>query len=363
MRVTTKHTGRQWPRSVRVAVIMGVIGLSSAAVVHFARQGQRTPSALTPPESGPAQVVEIDGTVSGGVSSVGGSATFRFERMDTPARTVVRDGRGTVVATLTDGASTVVLTGPARSFEEPQFTTAKINTTAWVRLLPQPWHGGAEKAEWFRPWLDNALRDQSPDVLAVATEYLYGAEAEKDEKAVRFRGDAAFGPVAPSGAGRLEQSDFHDYLGVPWTFPDVGVRQPKPAHNGALDCSGFVRMVYGYRLGYPLRGTNTPGPGLPRRAFAIAESGPGTLLVPNRRQRSVEYGVLQPGDLVFFEVEDGEDQLDHTGIYLGIDSAGYHRFVSSREKANGPTLGDLGGKSLLDDGGMYSRGFRAARRI
>ena len=51
------------------------------------------------------------------------------------------------------------------------------------------------------------------------------------------------------------------------------------------------------------------------------------------------------------------------GIYLGLDSGGQHRFISSREKANGPTMGDIGGTSLLDDGRFYSRGWRAARRI
>ena len=44
-------------------------------------------------------------------------------------------------------------------------------------------------------------------------------------------------------------------------------------------------------------------------------------------------------------------------------ATGHHRFLSSRGKADGPTLGDLGGTSLLDDGGHYSRGFRTARRL
>ncbi|WP_235921461.1 NlpC/P60 family protein [Lentzea tibetensis] len=351
LRVSTNTTGKPWPRWVRMTVLLGVICVSGAGAVYVAMQ---EPVADQLPKALPLEKV---------TASAPAGASFRFDRLDGPPRTVVRDANGAVVATMTDGARTVALTGPARSFKEPAFTTAAVNTTVWVRLLDQPWEAGAEKAQWFRPWLDKVLTDQSPDVLAVAMEYLNGAPAEKDAKAVRFRGDAQFGPVAAGGAGRLEQSDFLDYLGLTWTFPDAGARKPKPAHLGALDCSGFVRMVYGYRLGYPLLGTNEAGQGLPRRAFAIAESGPGALVVPNRRQRTTEYGVLQPGDLVFFEVEQGEDQLDHAGIYLGLDSDGHHRFVSSRERANGPTFGDLGGTSLLDDGGMYSRGFRAARRI
>jgi hypothetical protein len=32
-------------------------------------------------------------------------------------------------------------------------------------------------------------------------------------------------------------------------------------------------------------------------------------------------------------------------------------------RADGPTLGDLGGTSLLDDGGYYAGSFRSAKRL
>ncbi|HEV7906501.1 MAG TPA: hypothetical protein VGP03_00025 [Pseudonocardiaceae bacterium] len=68
--------------------------------------------------------------------------------------------------------------------------------------------------------------------------------------------------------------------------------------------------------------------------------------------------------MVFFEIDGSNgDQIDHTGIYPGVDSNGHHRFISSRQCANGPTAGDLGGRSLLDDGGHHANGFRTARRI
>jgi cell wall-associated NlpC family hydrolase len=328
-----------------------VIGASGAAAVYFARQQPGKGSSE-------ARAVTIDGA-----PDPAANASLSYERLQGPARTVVRNGKGAIVATLTDGARTAALTGPARIFTEPKYTTAVINTTAWVRLLPQPWEQGAETASWFRPWLDKALRDRTPDVLGAAMEYIDGAPPGEDNKGVRFRGDANFGPIAPSGKARLERSDFYQYLGVPWTFPDMGLVKPDRARYGSLDCSGFIRMVYGYRMGYPLRGTNTPGPGIPRRAFAIADFGPGTLLIPNRKKKTTQYDILQPGDVVFFEVEDGEDQIDHSAIYLGLDEDGHHRVISSRERANGPTFGDLGGTSLLDDGGFYSRAFRAARRL
>ncbi|MBP2323396.1 cell wall-associated NlpC family hydrolase [Kibdelosporangium banguiense] len=335
--------------AIRAGVLLGVIGVAAGAFVYF---DQETPPPA--PVAGATRQNALPESVNDG---------YTFERLDNPPRTVVRDSRTVVAATMTDGARTVVITGPSRTFREPKATTADVTTNAWVRLAPQAWKQGDESADWLRPWLTKAMSDKSPDVLAVAMEYLDGAAEQKNAEGVRFRGDASFGPVASTGAGRLERSDFYDYLGVPWTFADGTRTKPDSKHYGAVDCSGFVRLVYGYRMEYPLLGTNTRGPGLPRRAYAIAAFGPGVTPVPNTGQRSTAYDALQPGDLVFFEVEGGADELDHAGIYLGADSDGRHRFMSSRERINGPTLGDVGGTSLLDDGGMYSRGFRAARRI
>ena len=342
-------------RALRTGVVLAVIGLSGFGVVQFARQHASGDAAAAPP----ATAVAIQNSGGPAAPAAGPS----FDRLANPPRTVVRDQAGAVLATFTDGARTVALTGPARTFAEPRFTKATINTTTWVRLAPEAWTPGAEKAPWFAQWFDAARKDTSPDVFDVAMQYFDGAAPEKNTEGLQFRGDAIFGPVEPQGYARLEQSDFMDYLGIPYVFPDMGKKTPKPAHRGALDCSGFVRMVYGFRLGYPLLGTNDPGPGLPRRAWAIAENGPGVKLIPNTRTRVTDYDALQPGDLLFFEVEGTADELDHVGVYLGIDSTGHHRFMSSRERANGPTFGDLGGTSLLDDGGMYSQGWRAARRI
>ncbi len=342
-------------RALRTVVVLAVIGLSGFGVVQFARQQQATGDA-TAASSATALAIQDGG--NGAAPTAGPS----FDRLDEPGRTVVRDPTGAVLATFTDGARTVALTGPTRTFAEPRFTDATITTTTWVRLAPEVWSPGAEQAAWFGPWFEAARKDTSPDVFAVAMQYTDGADDVANPDGLVLHGDAIFGPVEPSGSARLEQSDFLDYLGISYTFPEVS-KEPKPDHWGALDCSGFVRMVYGYRLGYPLLGTNDPGPGLPRRAFAIAANGPGVALLPNTGARVTAYDALQPGDLVFFEVEGSVDELDHVGIFVGIDSAGHYRFMSSRERANGPTFGDLGGTSLLDDGGMYSRAWRAARRI
>jgi cell wall-associated NlpC family hydrolase len=294
--------------------------------------------------------------------------TYTFNRVAAPDRTVVRDARGTIVATFTDGARTVSLTGPERRFSEPSTTPAVVRTTTWVRLAPTPWHVGAQHAAWFEPWFQKALRDRSPDVLAITTQYLDGKPA-LSEDGVRYAGNASFGPLDPNipygdADFRREQSDFYDYLGIPWHFDDGVTEHPEAKRYGAVDCSGYIRLVYGYRLGYPLRSDNDGGTQLPRRAVAMATVGPGVVVIPNEGTRPTDIGPLQPGDLVFFDIDrrDGP-QIDHAGIYLGLDTQGHPRFISSREQADGPTFGDEGGAAVLDGDHFYARLFRSAKRL
>src|SRR3954454_21921920 len=294
------------------------------------------------------------------------SDQITFTRAGGPDRTLARDSTGRTVATFTDGARTVVLAGPERVFTEPKNTDASVTGTAWVRLAPRQWTADAADADWVRPWLARELADTSPDVLAVSMEYLTGTDDHKDAKGVRFAGDASFGPVSDTDPdGRAENSDFYDYLGVSWQFPDSGTEKPKNDRYGAVDCSGFLRLVYGYRMGYPLRNSNTRGVGLPRRAFAMSEFGPGVRVVPNDGRPPTDRAALQPGDLVFFNSDPGTStfRTDHSGIFLGVDGAGHYRFVSSRSKANGPTFGDTGGAAILDGGGYWGQRWRNARRI
>ncbi|MGH3769277.1 MAG: NlpC/P60 family protein [Pseudonocardiaceae bacterium] len=309
---------------------------------------------------------DVDTTVATPAPSTttASTAELSYSRLSNPGRTVVRDTTGAVVATLTDGARTANLAGPQRTFTDRGFTTATVTSHTWVRLLPREWALGAELQPWFHPWLDQQLPNRAPDVLAVATEYLHDQPDIQDANNVRYRGDAGFGPAGETANSREENSDFYDYLGMPWSFPGGRHELPDPVRYGDVDCTGFLRLVYGYRIGYPLLGTNTAGPGLPRRAFAMAEHGPGVIIVPDQNRPVDNYAPLQPGDLVFFNIDSGIDRkVDHSGIYLGLDDSGYHRFISSRATANGPTLGDLGGTSLLDDGGFYSTAFRTAKRL
>lgn len=290
-----------------------------------------------------------------GVAAAQSSGSYSFSRLSDPARTVVRNTYGNWVATFTDGAYSVQLAGPSRTFSEAT-ATSSVTTRTWVRTLATPFTGTVDQV-----WLDRALADRSADVLARSMQYVQGAPAVFDSGGRQIAGDADYGPLQSDGT-RQEGSDFNDYLGVSWSY-GTSVDRPEPEQIRSLDCSGFIRMVWGYRSGLAL--TLPPKAGaIPRRAFEIYDLAPGVVTIRNSGAQATAYDRLSSGDLVFFDAAtDDGTQIDHVGMYLGLDSAGRHRFISSRKTANGPTLGDTGGKSVLDGTGFYATSFRGARRF
>jgi cell wall-associated NlpC family hydrolase len=353
-------------RSVLVSVLLaGCLVVAALAWLGFQRVGGSPAEVSEAAEE--AAVAGVPLEVAGSAASVPptDASALTYQRVADPARTIAKDAAGRTVAVFTDGARTVRLAGPVRKFAEPKFTQATVTTDAWVRLAPQEWKAGEEKAAWYKPWLTAALADRSPDALAIAMQYVQGAPEQKDAKGVRYAGDADFGPFSETDPdGRAENSDFFDYLGIQYKFPDGGRSQPQPDRSGDLDCSGYVRIVYGYRLGYPVRSQNTAGVGLPRRAFAMNQFGPGVAVAPDKGTQVRDFNKMQNGDLVFFNLDPSDGpQADHSGIYLGVDDAGHHRFLSSRSKANGPTFGDFGGPAILDGGGHFATKFRSVRRL
>jgi NlpC/P60 family protein len=339
--------------------VAGAVLIVAAGTAVVARQfSESTPVAA----AGPAGT----GAPEAGAAVPETGGEYKLARLEDPPRTTVQNDNGETLAVFTDGARTVRLAGPARKFSEPEFTKATITSTAWIRLAPKAWKEGAERADWFQPWLEKALKDRGPDVLATTMQYISAAKPKENPAGLQIAGDAEFGPLSNIDPdGRAENSDFYDYLGVSWSFPDGKKEKPSAKHLRALDCSGFIRMVYGYRLGYPLRGTNTAGSGLPRRAYAMAQFGPGVQLMPNTGRQATDLDRLHPGDLLFFNAGPVQNaHIEHSGIFLGVDNAGHYRFISSRSQANGPTLGDAGGQSILDGSDAYwSVRFRTARRI
>lgn len=314
------------------AVLMVVGGLVLSTSPAQARATHRTPATAT--------------TVT----------AWTYKSLSNPSRVQVLDGGSTPVATFTVGARTVTVRGPVRVFAEPSTTTATVSSTTWVRLLTQPFTGTVDTA-----WLESELADTSPDVLAKAQQYATGAPTLLAPDGTRLAGDADYGPLLSDGT-RAEGSDFNDYLGVSWSYGST-VDSPEKEQFGSLDCSGFIRMVTGYRAGLAM--TLSPdGVRLPRRAVQMLSSAPGVVTVPNTGTRPTSTSGLSPGDLVFFDASADDGTLvDHVGMYLGTDSAGAPRFISSRKKVNGPTLGDVGGRSVLSGTGLYATTWRAARRL
>jgi cell wall-associated NlpC family hydrolase len=306
-----------------------------------------------------APAVSAAGQKHSGATTTTTTATttsgYTLVRASSPARTLVKTSSGSLVATFTDGARTAVLSGPTRTFAEPSTTSASVSTQLWVRMLPAPFAGSVDLA-----WLDAALADRSPDVLAVAAQYTTGAPDLSDSSGARLAGDASYGPIVDGT--RQEGSDWNDYYGVTATYGGVS-DAPEPSQLGALDCSGFVRAVFGRRLGFPLT-LNPDGVRLPRRATQMATSAPGTVVVVNSGAQVTSFSRLLPGDLVLFDAStDDGTAIDHVGIYLGKDSVGRQRFVSSRKTVDGPTMGDVGGPSRLDGTALYARSFRSVHRL
>lgn len=294
-----------------------------------------------------------DATVTSAASAATGTTSHRSLTTN-GGITTVSDASGWL-ATYTLGARTVTLRGPQRVLREPG-VAATVTTSVYVRLLPQPFAGAVD-----RTWLDRALADTSPDVLAVALQYVAQSPAAYDASGLQYAGDASYGPLQPDGT-RAEGSDFNDYLGVTWSYPS-GPDRPEADQLHSLDCSGFVRMVYGYREGFPLE-LDPDGSALPRRAVQMAASAPGPVVIPDTGGQATDLAPLRPGDLVFFDAssDDGTD-IDHAGIYLGRDDAGRARFISSRKTPDGPTMGDVNSLSVLSGTGFYARAFREARRL
>ncbi|MFJ4846327.1 NlpC/P60 family protein [Streptomyces sp. NPDC088733] len=239
----------------------------------------------------------------------------------------------------------------------------------WVRVLPEPFDGT------WTPELEKTVREWSgstaPDVLAYAATFLAGAPGvvagAGPAEGKQVLGESGYGYLDPQG-NRYEGADFHEYMNTGWTFPDGTHTGPSAKQVGNLDCSGYTRMVYGYHMGVPLAaGEDTSHSRIPRQSRSMADYAPGVRIDRTDGTNPPAAEGLQPGDLVLFNADSGDDTttptVDHVGIYLGKDTDGGRRFLSSRKTINGPTMSDLGGASLLDGTGTYARALHTVHRI
>ena len=277
------------------------------------------------------------------------------------------------LATYTNGARTVTMDGDFRTFSE---YGTDVTHDIWVRLLPAP-HNGNVDLQWMEDRLaENVTNTNVPDILAIAEEYLDGEPK-----------DAKYGPDNTLD----ENSDWIDYLGINhiynnhWStsqqkylnFND----QSSPERLGAVDCSGFIRLVYGHRGGIPLMynpDPQAPNSLFPRRSYQIWGDCIGKVVMDGytfgMNNADDKLDQVKIGDLVVFDADSSSQveigRIDHIGLYLGLDDDGDMRFLHSRRSNNrGPTFtGDGNGKSILNDDGTnnylyYAKAFKGARRL
>ncbi|MFG2874534.1 NlpC/P60 family protein [Streptomyces sp. NPDC048337] len=282
-------------------------------------------------------------------------------------------GRVGVRGYAANGCTNAGLVMSVSRFEVKEATWEKppsVTHRHWVRLLDTPYDGT------WTPAVQAAVRgwagSLAPDALAYAAMFLPGApqvtSGRKEPVGARVLGAAAYGKKDAQGL-RPVGADFHDYMARDWPFPEKVVEKEE-GQAGSLDCSGYVRMVYGYHMGVPMCAeVDTTKQALPRKSGAMVDYAPGARVVdkPDDGKALATNAAIQPGDLVLFDASppepDDEYLVDHVGIYLGLDADGLRRFLSSRKSCNGPTMADLSGASSLDGTGTYALGLRTVRRL
>ncbi|MFI8963454.1 NlpC/P60 family protein [Streptomyces sp. NPDC053493] len=253
-----------------------------------------------------------------------------------------------------------------------------VTHDTWVRVLPENFTGT------WTPGLEQQIRawagDTSPDALAYAAMFLPFAPAVTDPArgGARVLGTSLYSRPDTKTGLRDVGADFFHYMWITWTFDATAARTELTPTNerykGGLDCSGFVRMVYGYHMGIPMvlkDEADYSDRVLPRRSTAIASSGAGVKIADGGDAAPPLDG-LRIGDAVYFDTDVDPDLGGHIGIYVGVDQHGKKRFVSSRKTPNGPTMADVGGRSVLNGdpyvdkdhpGDTYTTKLRVIRRF
>lgn len=282
-------------------------------------------------------------------------------------------------------------------YHRSDLPSGEANTLVYV--LPAAFDGTVD-----RQWLTSVLLHRPQDLMMQCMEYLANAPVttvrtnfpvNRQHPPVivlpsgeRLSGDSNYGPRDTAGDGsRIEGSDYNDYLGLDIDYPSFSepgtyftdTNEVEQLHS--LDCSGFVRTIFGFRNDMPMQLTAHWSDRLPRISSELGQDGwaTGTVVWSDTSRPSVATLVamdLQPGDLLFFDADtsnpdEEEGQIDHIGIYLGhvvnpsyngtsVDHFRY--FISSRKTANGPTFSNVGGVSRIDGTGLYATTLRKVRR-
>lgn len=341
-----------------------------------------------------SRTIQINGTNTALITTING---YSFSVQSSPARVEVLSGNAKV-ATFTDKCYTVSMAGPSRTFTEvnsvsgsTNMTTYSVTHSTWVRKLTAPFSiavynsNPMAQKEVLKQWLYDAIianQNGVPDVLETAMQYIAGASAQTgifNNKSVQMYGDATY-----SSGG-----DYNDYFQVTINYTNPWTKTDAPEANEALslDCSGYMRMIWGARSNSS--GSYTDGQiplsidknsswdnsnnTMTRTSYAMYANSPGEVIIAHTGATAMnQVSKLNIGDLVFFDDNIGTSasKINHVGMYIGQwtqpgTATSYARFISSRTSINGPTMGDYKGASLLNYSttSKYSKTFCAARRL
>lgn len=277
--------------------------------------------------------------------------------------TTFTSGRGGVYANILSNETTMTANFSNFYSFGTVVAPAQFTTDQRVYISNTPHVASVVNPVELLPWVVGGKED----LVDVAMAYIYGAPPVYDEYGRKVRGDSHYGPRTADGS-LVEGGDFNDYLGRDWTYPDGTVDPAEPAEIECMDCSGYVRMVFGpMGKGMQVRkAAGNDGVAIPRVSFEqVAVDAPGASIIPNTGATPTDLTPLQIGDVLGFDADSNETtsgQIDHTGIYMGLDSLGAPVFVSSRKTVDGPSFSKTGGSSNLTGGGLYATRFRVARR-
>lgn len=273
---------------------------------------------------------------------------YEVRRLADPDRHEVYDATDQWIATYTLGSFTVTYRGAHRVFHQ---NNATIAGDIWARMLPVPFDGRIDFAH-----LDEMRTDPSPDLLAIGAQYLDGVPPIYSG-GIQLAGDSGYG----EGIG----SDFRDYLGITYVYSSGSIVSPRESRFLTMDCSGYLRMAFGYR-GSPYRIPFGTG-GLPRTSNDQFFYGHGTVIIPyaDAKPDPAMLARLMPGDAVFFKSSDARDVLiNHVGYYIGRDQNNRMRFIHSLSSyVDGPRFDVSPSLYVLDGNTSWPGYLRAVRRF
>ena len=294
--------------------------------------------------------------------------SFDSEILHDPYRVAVTKN-GEWVATFTPDCYTVITAGPERVFTEKfqrggETVEVRVGHRTWVRAAPGPVDTKIDK-RWLSLALD-ANQRHVPDALAIAMQYLKGCRpccsaiirSRVTPRTDRFKRKV---PTSTTTSGSAGSTRTIRPTNRNRTNFDASTARASCAWFGVIDitCRGPDTSIR-YRCRFALRN----GSALPRRAVEMYHCAPGLILAADNGSQLEDFEHIDIGDLVYFDGSDDDgDDIDHVGMYLGTDTGGHHRFISSRKTPDDPTFADYGGSSVLDGAGHYAKAFRAIRRL